>query len=163
MSGLQIFTLAHVIISLIGILTGLLVAIGFLGAKPLGSINSLFLWTTLLTSLTGFLFPFRGFKPSYAVGILSVIALAIALYAFYSKHLAGGWRRGYVITAMIALYFNVFVLVFQLFDKVPALHGTGPTGSEPAFKVSQLVTMLVFIVWTVLAVKKCHPAALQPA
>jgi hypothetical protein len=157
MSGLQIFTLVHVAISLIGILTGIIVAFGMLSAKRLDGMTAVFLATTVLTSVTGYFFPYHGFKPSYAVGAISLVVLAIAIYARYSRHMAGGWRRTYVITAMIALYLNCFVLVAQSFMKVPALNALAPTDSEPPFLISQIVVMLIFIVWTVFAVKKFHP------
>jgi hypothetical protein len=153
-SGLAVFTLVHVAISLIGILSGLIVAFGLLSAKRLDGMTAVFLITTVLTSVTGYFFPFHGFKPSYLVGAISLVMLAIAIYARYSRHMAGGWRRTYVITAMIALYLNCFVLVAQLFMKVPALNALAPTGSEPPFLIAQIIVMLIFIVWTVLAVKK---------
>src|ERR1700689_1715667 len=153
-SGLAVFTMVHVAISLIGILSGLVVAFCLLSAKRLDGMTAVFLITTVLTSVTGYFFPYHGFKPSYVVGALSLVVLAIAIYARYSRHMAGGWRRGYVITAMIALYLNCFVLVAQAFMKVPALNALAPTGSEPPFLIVQVIVMVIFIVWTVLAVKK---------
>jgi hypothetical protein len=153
-SGLAVFTLVHVAISLIGILSGLVVAFCLLSAKRLDGMTAVFLITTVLTSVTGYFFPYHGFKPSYVVGAISLVVLAIAIYARYSRHMAGGWRRGYVITAMIALYLNCFVLVAQAFMKVPALNALAPTGSEPPFLIVQVIVMVIFIVWTVLAVKK---------
>lgn len=153
-SGMSTFTLVHVAISLIGILSGLIVAFGLLSAKRQDGTTAVFLITTVLTSVTGYFFPYHGFKPSYAVGASSLVVLAIAIFARYSRHMAGGWRRTYVITAMIALYLNCFVLVAQLFMKVPALNALAPTGSEPPFLISQIIVMLIFIVWTVFAVRK---------
>ena len=153
-SGLAVFTLVHVAISLIGILSGLVVAFCLLSAKRLDGMTAVFLITTVLTSVPGYFFPYHGFKPSYVVGAISLVVLAIAIYARYSRHMAGGWRRGYVITAMIALYLNCFVLVAQAFMKVPALNALAPTGSEPPFLIVQVIVMVIFIVWTVLAVKK---------
>ena len=162
-SGISTFTLVHVAISLIGILSGLIVAFGLLSAKRLDGTTAVFLITTVLTSVTGYFFPYHGFKPSYAVGAISLVVLAIAIFARYSRHVAGGWRRSYVITAMIALYLNCFVLVAQLFMKVPALNALAPTGSEPPFLISQIIVMLIFIVWTVFAVKKFHPVPMGTA
>jgi hypothetical protein len=162
-SGMSTFTLVHVAISLIGIFSGLIVAFGLLFAKRLDGTTAVFLITTVLTSVTGYFFPYRGFKPSYAVGTISLVVLAIAIFARYSRHMAGGWRRTYVITAMIALYLNCFVLVAQLFMKVPALNALAPTGSEPPFLISQIIVMLIFIVWTVFAVKKFHPVPMGTA
>jgi hypothetical protein len=149
--GLSIFTFVHVLISLIGIVAGLVVACGLLTAKRLDRWTAVFLWTTLLTSMTGFMFPVHKFMPSHVLGIVSIVVLALAFPARYKFHLAGGWRRTYVITAMIALYLNVFVLVVQLFEKVPALHALAPTQSEEPFKLTQLVVLLAFVVLSVLA------------
>lgn len=100
------FTLAHVVISLIAIGSGLVVLYGMLRAKRMDSGTALFLTTTVLTSITGFFFPYTGFKPSYAIGGISLVLLAIAIVARYMRHLAGGWRAAYVITAVMALYLN---------------------------------------------------------
>ena len=157
-SGMSIYTLIHVILSLIGIVSGLIVAFGLLGGRRLDGTTTLFLATTMLTSVTGFFFPFRGFKPGYVVGLISVLVLAIAIYARYSRHLAGGWRRAYVITAMIALYLNCFVLVAQLFMKVPELNVLAPTGSEAPFLIAQIVVMALFVVLTIFAAKNFRNA-----
>jgi hypothetical protein len=156
--SLPVFTVFHVIISLIGIGSGLIVVLGMLTARRLKNWTAIFLITTVATSITGFLFPFHGFKPSYAVGILSLIVLAIAIVALYSFHLAGAWRWVYVVTAIIALYFNVFVLVVQCFAKAPALRALAPTQTEPPFLIAQLTVMAIFIVLGVLSVRKFHPA-----
>ena len=152
--GMTTFTLVHVVISLIGIGSGLVVTVGLLSARRFDGWTALFLVSTVLTSVTGFLFPFHGFKPSYGVGIISMIALAIAIFARYGRHLAGGWRRTYAITAMISLYLNVFVLVAQLFMKVPALNVLAPTQSEPPFLITQLVVLILFVALTIFAAKK---------
>lgn len=158
LSGMTTFTLIHVILSLIGIVSGVIVAYGLLRGHRLDGTTTLFLATTMLTSVTGFFFPFRGFKPSYGVGILSVLVLALAIYARYSRHLEGGWRRTYVITAMIGLYLNCFVLVAQLFMKVPELNVLAPTGSEAPFLIAQIVVMALFIVLTIFAAKNFRDA-----
>jgi hypothetical protein len=152
--GMTPYTFVHVVLSLIGILAGLIVAFGFLASKRLDGWTALFLITTVLTSVTGFFFPFHGFKPSYAVGAISMVALVIAIFARYSRRLAGAWRRTYVITAMIALYLNCFVLIAQAFMKVPALNALAPTGSEPPFLISQVIVMAIFVALTILAAKK---------
>jgi hypothetical protein len=151
------FTLAHVILSLVGIGSGLIVLFGMLGAKRLDGWTALFLATTVLTSVTGFFFPVAGFLPSHAVGILSLVFLAAALVAFYGYRLAGAWRWIYVVGAVVALYFNVFVGVVQAFRKVSFLEPLAPTQSEPPFLIAQLVVMAIFIVLGVLAVRKFHP------
>jgi hypothetical protein len=140
------FTAVHVAISLIGIAAGLVVLWGMLGNRWFSRWNALFLWTTILTSVTGFGFPFDfdHLLPSHKVGFLSLILLAVALIALYGKHLAGGWRKVYVYTAMISEYLNVFVLIVQAFQKVPALHALAPTGKEPPFAIVQVVVLLIF-------------------
>jgi hypothetical protein len=153
----SLYTQIHVIISLIGIISGLVVAIGMMMAKALPKLTALFLITTILTSITGFFFPFHGVTPGIVVGILSLIVLLITLIAWYGKHLAGGWRTTFVITAMFALYFNVFVLIAQSFQKIPALHALAPTGTETPFKIAQLLALILFIVLTIVAAKKLRP------
>ena len=149
----SIFTFTHVVISL-GILSGLVLAYALINAKELDRWTCVFLWTTMLTSVTGFMFPFHGFQPSYVVGAISLLVLALARFALYRRHLEGGWRRTYVISAIIALYLNVFVLIVQLFRRVPALKALAPTQTEPAFKITQLVVRLVFVAVTVLVTTK---------
>src|SRR5438552_10637387 len=151
---LSAFTLFHVALSLVGILSGFVVLAGFLSAKLSNGWTAVYLVSTVLSSVTGFLFPFHKFLPSHAVGIVSLIVLVVAIPALYVFHLAGPWRLTYVIGAVIALYLNVFVLVAQLFMKVPALKTLAPTQSEPPFLGTQVVVLLVFIVLGVLAAKR---------
>jgi hypothetical protein len=112
-----------------------------------------FLTTTVLTSVTGFGFPFDHITPAIKLGIVSLVVLAVAIVARYALHLAGTWRRTYVICASLALYLNVFVLVVQFFEKVPALKTMAPTQKEPPF-VAQLAVLAVFVVLSILAVKR---------
>jgi hypothetical protein len=152
-SGLAVFTVFHVVLSLIGIVAGLVVLFGMISGKRLDLWTGLFLVTTVATSVTGFFFPFHGVTPGIVVGVLSLIVLALAIVGRYRRHLAGGWRKTYVITAVIALYFNVFVLIAQLFEKVPSLHALAPKGSEPPFLVTQVIVMVIFIALGIAAVK----------
>jgi hypothetical protein len=154
--SLSTFTLLHVIISLAGIGSGFIVVYGLLSGKPLNGWTAIFLTTTVLTNLTGFLFPFEGLKPSYIVGGISLVVLAIAIWARYGKRLAGAWRGTYVITAAIALYLNCFVAVVQAFLKVPSLRVLAPNGSEPPFLVAQLVVLAIFVWLTWRAAKRFH-------
>jgi hypothetical protein len=160
--SLATFTLVHVLISLVGIVSGLLVFYGLLTGRRMDGGTALFLTTTVLTSATGYGFPFTHLLPSHIVGAISLVALAIAIFARYSRHLAGGWRKTYVISAAIALYLNVFVLVVQLFEKVPALHALAPTQKEPPFAIAQLLVMLLFIVLTVFVVKRFRAQPVIP-
>jgi hypothetical protein len=153
---LSAFTLFHVLISLVGIASGLVVVYGLLGSKRLGGWTSVFLITTVATSVTGFLFPVHQFMPGHAVGILSLVISAFTILARYRYQLAGGWRLTYVITAVVALYLNVFVLIVQLFQKVPALKAIAPTQSEPPFQITQLAALLVFVVLAIRASMKFH-------
>lgn len=153
----ETFTLMHVIISLVGITSGLVVLLGWLAGKQLDLWTAVFLATTVLTSVTGFFFPFHGFSPPVVLGIISSVLLAVALFALYARHLAGGWRWIYLVTAALALYFNVFVLVVQLFLKLPSLHALAPTQSEPPFAVAQGIVFVIFVIAGVAAVKRFHP------
>jgi hypothetical protein len=153
------FTALHVLISLVGIASGFIVMYGFLTARKLDRWAALFLSTTILTSLTGFLFPNEHITPGIIIGILSMVVLAIAMAARYALRLRGAWRGIFVISSAIALYFNVFVAVVQSFEKVPALHALAPTQKEPPFAVVQLSVMALFVVATVFAVRRFKPAA----
>jgi hypothetical protein len=151
---LDAFTIFHVVLSLVGIVSGFVVVFGLLASKRLDGWTALFLTTTVATSVTGFFFPFHGFTPAYAVGTVSLIVLAIAILARYRFRLAGGWRRTYAITAVIGLYLNFFVLIAQLFMKVPALRAMAPTQSEPPFQVTQLAALVLFVVLGIRAAMK---------
>jgi len=150
---LATFALVQVVLSLIGIATGLASILGLTGNRLYRGMTAVFLATTVLTSVTGFLFPFKGMTPGIILGILSTIALLTASIALYAVHLAGAWRATYVVSASLALYFNVFVLFAQLFGKVPALKVIAPTQASPAFGITQLVVLVGFIVLTRRAVK----------
>ena len=150
----QMFTLVHVLISLIGIATGFVVAYGLWTRRPVPAWTAWFLTTTALTSVTGFLFHSTSFGPPHILGILSLLVLAIALYALYGAGLGGRWRSIYVVTGLIALYFNVLVAVIQAFQKIPALHGFAPTGQEPLVGGTQLVVLAAFVTLTVGAVRR---------
>ena len=157
--SLTTYTLIHVIISLIGIASGLIVVFGMFGGKQLDGITALFLATTALTSLTGFGFPFEHVTPGIILGILSLLVLALTVVARYFFHMAGRWRSIYVVTAVIALYFNCVALVGQSFLKIPSLHALAPTGHEPPFAIAEGILLLLFIAAGILAVKKFRPDA----
>src|SRR6266496_3157596 len=152
--SLQTYTAIHLIISLIGIGSGLLVVAGLLANKRLDNLTAIFLTTTVLTSVTGFFFPFKQVTPGIVLGVLSLIVLTVAIVARYSRRLIGGWRRTYVIAAIVSLYFNVFVLVVQSFEKVPTLHALAPTQKEGPFKIAQLGVLIAFAVVGFMAVKR---------
>jgi len=150
-------TLLHVLISLVGIGSGVVVMYGLVTSKRLDNWTALFLATTALTSLSGFAFPNAHTTPGIVIGILSMIILTLAVVARYALRLKGSWRRIYIGAASLALYFNVFVLVVQSFEKVPALRALAPTQKEPPFAVVQLTVLALFLVLTVLAVRRFHP------
>ncbi|UHQ18578.1 hypothetical protein LVB87_10225 [Lysobacter sp. KIS68-7] len=152
------FTLFHVVLSLVAIVAGLVVAKGLLASQRMPGWTTLFLWTTVATTLTGFLFPFRGFTPAIGTGIVSALVLVPTLYALYARRWAGAWRWIYVAGAMISLYLNVFVLVVQLFAKVPPLHALAPMQAEPPFAIAQGVVLLVFVALTIVAVRRFRPS-----
>ena len=143
--SLSTFTLLHVIIGLAGIGSGFIVLFGLLNNKRLYGWTAIFLTTTVLTSVTGFMFPFEGFKPSYVLAALSLVVLAVAIWARYGARLASAARWIYVVTAAIALYLNCFVAVVQAFMKIPALHALAPTQQEPPFAVAQLLVLVIFV------------------
>jgi hypothetical protein len=159
--SLSTFTLMHVVISLLGIFTGLVVAAGMLGAKRLPAWSMLFLLTSMLTSVTGFMFPFPGIDPAKIVGAASLVILAVALFALYVKHVSGSWRWIYVIAALVVLYLNVFVAVVQAFQKIAFLRSLAPTQKEPPFVIAQLLVVALFVVWGVLAIRKFHPRSIS--
>jgi hypothetical protein len=153
------FTLLHVIITLVAIGSGLIVVGGMFASHKLPGTAALFLFTTALTSVTGFLFPIHGFTPALGVGIVACMILAVALFALYKERLAGAWRWIYVITAIVSLYLNVFVLVAQSFMKVSGLKALAPTQSEPPFAITQAATLVIFILIGLIAVVKFRPIA----
>jgi len=148
------FTLLHVLISLAGIGSGFIVVYGLLTGKRLDGWTAIFLATTVLTSLTGFLFPVEHLLPSHIIGMISLVVLAVAILARYAGHMEHAWRWIYVVCAVLALYLNVFVAVMQSFLKIPAVHALAPTQKEPPFLVAQLVVMAIFAMIGVFAVKK---------
>lgn len=157
MLSLATFTLIHVIISLIGIASGFVVVAGLLSGKRLEGWTMIFLITTVLTSVTGFGFPFTQLLPSHIVGVISLVVLVFAILARYTFRLAGAWRWVYVVGAVMALYLNVFVLIVQLFQKVPALKAMAPTQSEPPFLIAQLAALVLFVVLGARATSRFHP------
>jgi hypothetical protein len=156
--SLEQFTYLHVFLSLVGIAAGIFIVFGLLTSRKLPILSALFLVTTAATSLTGFLFPFKGVTPGIILGILSLIVLILAIVALYVGKLAGAWRGTYVISACVAFYFNFFVLIAQSFAKVPALHAIAPTQASPAFGITQLAVLVIFILLTVRSFKKFRPA-----
>lgn len=156
--SLQSFTVFHLILSMIGIAFGFIVAGGILASNKLPGWTALFLLTTILTSATGFLFPFTKLLPSHIVAIISLVLLAVALYALYAKDLVGVWRAIYIVTAMLALWFNVFVLIAQSFQKVALLNVYAPTGAEPPFAITQGVVLVFFIFVIVVGLRTFRPA-----
>jgi hypothetical protein len=156
--SIETFTQLHVILSLIGIAAGLVVLCGMLSANRLGGWTAFFLATTILTSVTGFMFPSKSFGAPHVIGVISLAVLAVALVALYGRHLAGAWRWLYVGSALLALYLNVFIGVVQAFQKLPALSTLAPTQSEPPFVVAQLLVLATFVVVGIRAVARFHPA-----
>ena len=159
---LKTYTLIHVLISLLAILSGLIVMGGLLTAKRLNGWTKLFLTTTILTSATGFFFPFRGVTPALVVGVVSIVALGVAAFARYQRQLAGVWRNAYVACAVLALYLNVLVLIVQAFSKIPALKEMAPTQTEPSFKITQLAVLVAFIISAVVAAIRFRAESVSP-
>ena len=155
--SLSTFTMVHVVISLIGILSGLIVLYAMLTSRDLMFWTAVFLGTTVLTSVTGFMFPFHQLLPSHIFGGISIVVLAVALYALYARHLAGHWRWIYVSGALLALYLNMFVGVVQSFQKVTFLQPLAPTQSELPFVIAQAGLLAAFVALGYLAVTRFYP------
>ena len=160
---LHVYTVVHTLISLVGIFTGFVVLFGLLAGKRLDGWTKWFLISTVATCVTGFFFPFHGFTPAHGVGIISLLVLAVAIFARYPRHLAGHWRWIYAVTALLALYLNVFVGVVQAFLKVPALHAMAPTQTEPPFKLTQLVVLSLFVLLGIIATIRFRPVPVSAA
>jgi len=154
---LRIYTIIHTLISLVGIFTGFVVLFGLLAGKRLDRWTKWFLITTVATSVTGFGFPLHHFGAPHVVGIISLIVLAVTIYARYPKRLAGAWRWIYVVGALIALYLNVFVGIVQAFQKIPAFNALAPTQTEPPFQITQLVVLALFVLLTIVAAIRFRP------
>jgi hypothetical protein len=161
--GLTILTIVHVALSLAGIFSGFVVLYGLITAHRLDRWTAFFLATTVATSVTGFLFPITGITPAIVLGVISLIVLAIALVGRYCFQLAGAWRPAYVVGAVMAQYLNVFVLIAQLFLKVPALNALAPNGSEPPFLITQSIVLAIFVVFGVASVIRFRAPAVGPA
>jgi hypothetical protein len=160
--SLSTFTTVHVIISLIGIASGIVVMFGLLGSRRMPGMTAIFLLFTILTSATGFLIPpllSEKLLPSHMVGILSLVLLAVTCFALYVEKLSGAWRSIYVVTAMTSLYLNIFVLVIQAFLKVPALHALAPSvpPSEPPFAILQGIVLVFFVIVIIGAIRRFRP------
>jgi hypothetical protein len=153
---------SHVVISIVAILAGMVVLWQLLGARIPGATTLIFLVTSVLTSATGFLFHRDHLLPSQIVGAVALVVLVPTLLALYAFRLRGAWRPVYVIGAIVSLWFNVFVLIAQAFQKVPALHELAPTGSEPPFGIAQGIVFVIFIALTVLALRRNRAATLSP-
>lgn len=160
---LSAFTLFHVLLSLIAIATGFAVLYGLLARSQSERSTTIFLTTTIATSVTGFFFPYHGFTPAHALGIISLIVLAAAIYSRRSSRVRGAWGRTYVVSTILLLYLNVFVLIVQLFQKVPSLRALAPTQSEPPFQITQLAVLLVFVALTIRATVRFRARALSAA
>jgi hypothetical protein len=160
---LQIYTIIHTLISLVAIFTGFVVVFGMLADKRLDGWTKWFLVTAVATTITGFFFPFHGFTPAIGLGIISLPFLALTILARYPKHLAGSWRWIYVIGGVICLYFNLFVAVVQAFEKIPALHAMAPMQTEPPFKLTQLIVLLVSALLAIVAAIRFHPERIRTA
>jgi hypothetical protein len=155
--SLSAFTALHVVISLVAIFSGFVAVYGMLTASRLDWWTTLFLVTTVLTSVTGFMFPLSGLTPAVIFGIISIVVLAIALAALYVFRLGGAWRWIYIVTALVALYLNSFVGVVQAFQKLAFLQPLAPTQSEAPFAVAQLALLALMLWLGYRSVRTFHP------
>lgn len=152
--GLEGFTLFHVALSLVGIAAGFVVVGGFLSNERLDGATHVFLAATVATNVTGFGFPFVQLLPSHIVALISLAVLAVAVYARYVAQLSGAWRGIYVVSATLALYLNVFVLIVQTFLKNPALSALAPTQSEPPFAATQGAALVLFVLLGIASLRR---------
>lgn len=157
--GMAPFTFFHVLISLVGIVTGLVALRGWLASRLRPGWTAIFLASTLGTTVTGFLFPITAFTPAIGVGIITTAFLLVAIAALYAFRLSGKWRAVFLICSTIALYFNVFVLVVQAFLKIEPLNALAPNGNEPPFAIAQGIVLLAFLTAGFLSVRRFHPVA----
>ena len=155
--SLSTYTVIHVVISLIAIVAGFIAVIEMAAGRPLGGWNTIFLWTTIATSVTGFGFPIAGVTPGIVVGVISLVILAVALLALYGQRLTGAWRWIYVVCAIAALELNVFVLIVQSFQKLEVLKALAPTQSEPPFQIAQAAALVLMIVLAAVALRRFRP------
>jgi hypothetical protein len=155
--SLATFTIFHTVLSLIGIAAGLIVMFGMWASNRMPAMTAVFLLTTILTSLTGFMFPFKAFGPPHAVGVISLVVLVFTVLGLYGYRLAGRWRAVYVSTAVLALYLNTFVGVVQAFQKIPFLNAFAPKGNEPPFAIAQGIVLVLFVLAGWRAVKRFRP------
>ena len=151
------FTILHVIICLIGLIAGLVVVFGMFSSKRMTGWTALFLVSTILISVTGFMFPIHGFTPALGTGVVSMVILIAAVAGLYFFKLGGAWRWIYVACAVAALYLNMFVLIVQSFQKILSLNALAPTQSEPPFLIAQAAALLIFVVFGFLAAARFHP------
>ena len=160
--SLSTFTWIHTALSLVALIAGIFVVFGLIGGRRLDGWIALFLLTAVLTSVTGFGFPFDKFLPSHGVGIVSLVVLAISILAIYAFRVSGAWRWIFAVSAVIALYLDAFVAVAQAFLKIPALKALAPTQSEPPFLIAQAVLLVVFVLLAIVAALKFHPGGPAP-
>ena len=158
---LRAYMIIHTLISLVAIFTGFVVLFGMLAGNRLDGWTKWFLITAVATTVTGFFFPSHGFTPAIGLGLISLPILAFTIYARYSRQLTGHWRWIYVVGAVLALYFNVFVAIVQAFQKVPALKAIAPTQTEPPFAITQLAALLLFFVFVIVAAIRFRPEPLR--
>lgn len=155
MLGLSLvqFTQLHTLISLIAIAAGLVFFLTLLRGRWLMLTNGVFLIFTILTSVTGFMFPPKPIGPPFIFGVISLAVLAVSLFALYGRGRVGRWRGVYLGTALFAQYLNMVVLVVQSFQKIPALNAFAPTGTEPPFLATQVLVLIgtLLVGWRVIA------------
>ncbi len=158
---LRVYTILHTLISLVAIFSGLVVLFGMFASKRLDHWTHWFWIAAVATTVTGFFFPFHGFTPAIGLGLISLPVMAIGIFARSSKQMTGAWRWIYVVGAVMTLYFNVFVLIVQSFQKVPALHAVAPTQTEPPFQIAQLVALVLFVVLAIIAAIRFRPESIR--
>jgi len=153
------FTLVgfHTLISFAAILAGLVVILRVMSGSLPALWTEVFLVTAVITSVTGFLFPFGQLLPSHIVGGIALVVLAATLLAQYVFHFVGPWRAIYAIGLVASLYLLLFVLIAQAFMKIEVLHRLAPTQSEAPFAIAQVLLLAVMLWVGMRALRAFHP------
>ncbi|SFS00300.1 hypothetical protein SAMN05216570_1417 [Dyella sp. OK004] len=149
-SALGLFTAFHTVISVVAILAGIGAVRGLFLGRVRSAAMATFLVSAIVTTVTGFMFPYHGFTPAIGVGVIALLVLAWALLAQRRTALSAGSGAQFAVAIVVSEYFLVFVLVAQTFAKLPALNALAPNVQQPFFGAVQLIVLIAF---TVIAIR----------
>lgn len=166
MFDLHTLTQLHTAISIVAIFTGIPVLTALAAGRPRPTLATITIVLLVVTSVSGFLFPYTQFLPSHAVGILSLGVLVVTIWSRWGGRRLTNTGRAYAVTLTVAVYLDAFVFVVQAFLKVPALHAAAPTQQSPIFAIAQAILLAAFVVlgYAVLrGQRRGHPASQSAA